>query len=124
MKFVGCDVSKDKIDINLINGKGVEVNRTIQNQIKPIEKFLSSLPNDYSLCAENTGSYSQLLFDTAYYYRLNPVQIPTHSIKYGSGTIRGGRSPRHHLRAEELLSLEYGEYWAYGTYGHNRGKRV
>jgi len=39
MKFVGCDVGKDKIDINLINDKGIEVSRTIQNQLKSIKKF-------------------------------------------------------------------------------------
>ena len=104
MKFVGCDVSKDKIDINLINEKGVEVSRTIQNQLKSIEKFFSTLPKDYSLCAENTGSYSQLLFDTAYYYRLNPVQISSHSIKYGSGTIRGKTDKIDALRIREFAT--------------------
>ena len=66
MKYVGCDVSKNKVDLNYINNKGIEVAKKIKNDLSSIEEFYSEIGKDFTVCAENTGVYSELFIHCGY----------------------------------------------------------
>jgi len=89
MKYVGCDVSKNKLDLNYINNKGQEVAKKIKNDLSSIEEFYSEIDKDFTVCAENTGVYSELLSHCGYKLGYDINIVPNTAIKYGSGSAKG-----------------------------------
>lgn len=99
--FLGCDVSKLKLDVALVNAQGIELlSDVIKNEPESIATFLLTLagnyPNETIHCAvEATGVYHLPLAETSYAIGIpcrvyNPL-ITKSAIK---GTIRGKKTDR------------------------------
>jgi len=89
MKYVGCDVSKNKLDINYIDNKSNEVAKKVKNDLSSIEEFYSGIDKDFTICAENTGVYSELFTHCGYKLGYDINIVPNTAIKYGSGYAKG-----------------------------------
>ena len=99
--FLGCDVSKRKLDLSLVNEQGVEQwCGQVLNEARDIASKLSSITGDYPqtevrCVVESTGCYHREFADTAYDLGLaclvyNPI-ITKQQIR---ATIRGKKTDR------------------------------
>lgn len=115
MQIYGIDLSKDKFDVNFVNEKGVEKNKTVKNNLRSISSFLSEVPSETVLCAEHTGSYGDLLV-----YLSNQCGVPIalvsgYSVKHSLGLVKGKSDPKDASRLREygerfFDKLSYSEY--------------
>ena len=99
--FLGCDVSKLKLDVSLIDVNGVELLAdTVANNEIAIAEFLLTLQGNYpdeQLCCvvESTGVYHQAFAEMSYTVGL-PCQVYNPIVTKGSiqGTIRGKKTDK------------------------------
>ncbi len=65
MQIYGIDISSKYLDLYSQDQKGKPVVKRISNKLKPIIKFIYSIPKDSTICAEHTGVYGNLLVQIA-----------------------------------------------------------
>lgn len=95
--FIGIDISKDKLDLALVNEKspGVFEDKIVDNTFRGfdnIEKWLSKQKirlKDCLFCMEHTGSYGLLLFAWLGQMEIDYCVEPGLQIKKSSGMTRG-----------------------------------
>ena len=104
MQVYGIDLSKEKFDVNFLDGNGKERNKTVKNGLSAISGFLSSVPAGSVLCAENTGTYGDLLVFLCNQYEVSIALIPGYTVKHSLGLVKGKSDP---IDAGRLR--EYGE---------------
>ncbi len=61
MQIYGIDISNKHLDLYSEDQTGKPVVKRISNKLKPIVKFIYSIPKDSTICAEHTGVYGNLL---------------------------------------------------------------
>ncbi len=103
-QIYGIDLAKEKFDICFIEKGGKIVERVIKNNYSSINKFLSDLPPDACLCAENTGVYGELLVFLANTMKVEICLSTGYEIKHSLG-LQKGKSDK--LDAHRIR--EYGE---------------
>lgn len=99
--FLGCDVSKLKLDVSLVNAQGIELlSDTVKNEPDAIAEYLLTLAGNYPgetlhCVAEATGVYHLPLAETSYVVGI-PCRIYNPIITKGAikGTIRGKKTDR------------------------------
>ena len=104
MQVYGIDLSKEKFDVNFFDTVGKEKNRALKNTLGAISKFLSEVPSGSVLCAENTGSYGDLLVFVCNHYNIPIALVPGYTVKHSLGILKGKSDP---IDASRLR--EYGE---------------
>lgn len=104
MQVYGIDLSKEKFDVNFLDSNGKERNRTVKNGLSAISGFLSTVPPEAVLCAENTGTYGDLLVFLCNQYRVSIALIPGYTVKHSLGLVKGKSDPIDAARLRE-----YGE---------------
>lgn len=104
MQVYGIDLSKEKFDVNFLDGNGKERNKTVKNGLSAISGFLSTVPAGSVLCAENTGTYGDLLVFLCNQYEVSIALIPGYTVKHSLGLVKGKSDP---IDAGRLR--EYGE---------------
>jgi len=67
-QIYGIDLAKEKFDVSFIDEDNKAIDRIVKNKYSSIIKFLSNLPSNACLCAENTGVYGELLVFLANIY--------------------------------------------------------
>jgi transposase len=99
--FLGCDVSKRKLDLSLVNEQGIEQwHGQVANETRDIATMLVTITGEYAQAevrcvVESTGCYHREFADTAYELGLacliyNPI-ITKQQIR---ATIRGKKTDR------------------------------
>lgn len=104
MQVYGIDLSMEKFDVNFIDQKGNEKNKTVNNEVKAISKFLEDIPSGIILCAENTGVYGDLLLYLSNQMGVAISFIPGYNIKHSLG-LRKGKTDK----VDAMRIREYGE---------------
>ena len=104
MQVYGIDLSKEKFDVNFFDTDGKEKNKTMKNGLTAISKFLSKVPEGSMLCAENTGSYGDMLVFLCNQYSVKIALVPGYTVKHSLGLIKGKSDPIDAARLRE-----YGE---------------
>ncbi|MDX2431549.1 MAG: IS110 family transposase [Bacteroides sp.] len=104
MQVYGIDLSMEKFDVNFVDAKGKEKNKTVKNDVDSISEFLSSIPEDVILCAEHTGVYGDLLVSLCSQMEIPIALVPGYTIKHSLGLVRGKSDPLDSGRIRE-----YGE---------------
>jgi len=104
MQVYGIDLSKDKFDVNFFDATGKINTRTVKNGLAGISDFLSGIPSEAILCAENTGSYGDLLVFLCGQYGVQIALVPGYTVKHSLGLVRSKSDP---IDAGRLR--EYGE---------------
>lgn len=115
MQLYGIDLSMDKFDVNYINKEGKEVNKQVKNGLNSISTFLTTVPTNAVLCAENTGSYGDLLVFICNQMNRKIALVPGYNIKHSLGIIKGKSDPIDAGRIREYADrfydkLTYEEY--------------
>lgn len=93
MQVYGIDLSMEKFDVNYIDVKGNEKNKKVKNRLDDISKFLTKVPNTAILCAENTGTYGDLLVFLCNQMGVNIALVPGYNIKHSLGIVKGKSDP-------------------------------
>src|SRR5690606_3584065 len=93
MQVYGIDLSKEKFDVNFLDSDGKERNKTVKNGLTGISGFLSGVPEGAVLCAENTGTYGDLLVFLCNQYGVRIALIPGYTVKHSLGLLRGKSDP-------------------------------
>ncbi len=93
MQVYGIDLSMEKFDVNYIDENGKEHKKEVKNQVKNISKFLEAVSKDAVLCAENTGTYGDLLLFLANQLAIKIALVPGYTIKHSLGIIKGKSDP-------------------------------
>lgn len=88
-QIYGIDLSKEKFDVCFIDQEGKTVERIIKNSYSSIIKFLSGLPPEACLCAENTGVYGELLVFLANLMSVEICLSSGYEIKHSLGMLKG-----------------------------------
>lgn len=99
--FLGCDVSKLKLDVSLIDVNGVELwtDKVANNEVAIAEfllTFQGNYPNEQLCCVvESTGVYHQAFAQMSYALGI-PCQVYNPIVTKGSiqGTIRGKKTDK------------------------------
>ena len=65
MRIYGIDIANQHLDIYSEDENGKPMIKRISNKLKPIVKFLCSIPKESIICAEHTGVYGNLLVQIA-----------------------------------------------------------
>lgn len=104
MQVYGIDLSKEKFDVNFLDVNGKERNKTVKNGLSAISGFLSTVPTGAVLCAENTGTYGDLLVFLCNHYGISIALVPGYTAKHSLGLVKGKSDP---IDASRLR--EYGE---------------
>ncbi|UIR56599.1 IS110 family transposase [Sphingobacterium sp. SRCM116780] len=104
MQVYGIDLSKDKFDVNFIDVDGKQKNKVVKNVLSGISNFLSTIRSDAVLCAENTGTYGDLLVFLCNQYDISIALVPGYTLKHSLGLMKGKSDP---IDARGLR--EYGE---------------
>ena len=94
--YIGIDISKLKLDINLLNSKNHNSEHfVIDNQPKAIKSFIKLLIKrkidiaDVLFCCENTGVYTNHLINTLLQLEYDLWVVPAIEIKRSKGISRG-----------------------------------
>src|SRR5690606_11576364 len=92
---IGIDVSKLKLDVNLLNSQTLESeHHVLENNVKSIKLFIKSIVkrkihiNFVLLCSENTGIYTNHLIHTAADLKLDLCIVNAIEIKRAKGISR------------------------------------
>jgi len=104
MQVYGIDLSKEKFDVNFFDTDGKEKNKTVKNGLASISKFLDKVPEGCVLCAENTGSYGDLLVFMCNQFGVSIALVPGYTVKHSLGILKGKSDPIDAARLRE-----YGE---------------
>jgi len=104
MQIYGIDLSMEKFDVNYINEKGEERKKEVKNTLNGISKFLAQVSPSAILCAENTGSYGDMLVFLCNQKGIKIALVPGYTIKHSLGMIKGKSDP---IDADRIR--EYGE---------------
>lgn len=104
MQVYGIDLSMEKFDVNFIGENERITNKQVKNQLKDISKFLASVSADAVLCAEDTGTYGDLLVFLCNQLGVKIALVPGYTIKHSLGLIKGKSDPIDAARIRE-----YGE---------------
>ena len=104
MQVYGIDLPKEKFDVNFFDTDGKEKNKTMKNGLTAISKFLSKVPEGSMLCAENTGSYGDMLVFLCNRCGVRIALVPGYTVKHSLGQIKGKSDPIDAARLRE-----YGE---------------
>jgi transposase len=89
--FIGIDVSKETLDICILQGAIVKEER-IKNSGKEIKKFfrqIQGIVDETLICMEHTGIYNNLLLDYFQRQKMNVWVESARQIKLSLGTLRG-----------------------------------
>jgi transposase len=89
--FIGIDVSKETLDICMLQGASVKEER-IKNSTKEIKKFFRQIEGiipETLICMEHTGIYNNLLLDYFQKQKFNIWVESARQIKLSLGTVRG-----------------------------------
>jgi transposase len=104
MQIYGIDLSMKKFDVNYIDEKGKERKKEVKNTLNGISKFLAQVSPSAILCAENTGSYGDMLVFLCNQKGIKIALVPGYTIKHSLGMIKGKSDP---IDADRIR--EYGE---------------
>lgn len=104
MQIYGIDLSKDKFDVNFLDANGKSKNKTVKNGLTAISKFLSRVPAEAVLCAENTGTYGDLLVFLCNQCEIRIALASGYNVKHSLGLVKGKTDPIDAARLRE-----YGE---------------
>lgn len=104
MQVYGIDLSMEKFDVNYIDKNGEERKKEVKNRLDAISKFLATVPADAILCAENTGTYSDMLVFLCNQTGVSIALVPGYTIKHSLGILKGKSDS---IDAERIR--EYGE---------------
>lgn len=107
MQVYGIDLSMKKFDVNYIDENGKDKNRQVKNSLNAISIFLEKVPEDAILCAENTGTYGDMLVSLCNLYEVKIALVPGYTIKHSLGMVKGKSDPIDAARIRE-----YGERFA------------
>lgn len=94
----------EKFDVNYIDENGQERNKEVKNKLNGIWAFLATVPVGAVLCAENTGTYSDMLVFLSNQAGINIALVPGYTIKHSQGMVKGKSDPMDAGRIRE-----YGE---------------
>ncbi|WP_134091374.1 IS110 family transposase [Olivibacter sp. XZL3] len=89
MQVYGIDLSKDKFDVNYLDASGQQKKKTVKNNLSAISSFLSTVPEGSVLCAENTGTYGDLLLFLCNQLQVTIALVPGYSVKHSLGLVKG-----------------------------------
>ncbi len=104
MQVYGIDLSKERFDVNFLDANGKEKHRTVKNGLSAISGFLSTVPTGSVLCAENTGTYGDLLVFLCNRCGVSIALVPGYTVKHSLGLVKGKSDPIDAARLRE-----YGE---------------
>ncbi len=104
MQVYGIDLSKEKFDVNFFDTDGKQKNKTVKNGLIGISKFLSKVVEGSVLCAENTGSYGDLLVFLCNQQGVSISLVSGYTVKHSLGQLKGKSDPIDAARLRE-----YGE---------------
>lgn len=90
--------------MNFLDADGKERNRTVKNGLAAISEFLSTVPRGAVLCAENTGTYGDLLVFTCNQCHVPIALVPGYTVRHSFGPVKGKSDPLDAARIRE-----YGE---------------
>lgn len=93
MQVYGIDLSMEKFDVNYIDKNGQEKKKEVKNNLNDISKFLATVPADAVLCAENTGTYSDMLVFLSNQSGIAIALVPGYTIKHSLGMVKGKSDP-------------------------------
>lgn len=104
MQIYGIDVSSGHLDIYSQNEQEKLFVKRIANKLKPIIKFMDSIPNGSVICAEHTGVYASLLVGLANSSNI-PIALIEGYVIHKSFAIEKGKSDQ----------IDAKRIWEYGT---------
>ncbi len=104
MQVYGIDLSMEKFDVNYVDKNGRERKEEVKNKLNGISNFLTTVPAGAILCAENTGTYSDMLVFLSNQAGINIALVPGYTIKHSLGMVKGKSDPMDAARIRE-----YGE---------------
>jgi len=104
MQVYGIDLSMEKFDVSYIDKNGKERRKQVKNNLNGISKFLTMVPVDATLCAENTGTYGDMLVYLSNQSGIKIALSSGYSIRHSLGIIKGKSDPIDAARIRE-----YGE---------------
>lgn len=104
MQVYGIDLSMEKFDVSYIDEKGKEKRKQVKNNLNGISKFLTTVSNGATLCAENTGTYGDMLVYLSNQVGVKIALVSGYTIKHSLGLIKGKSDPIDSARIRE-----YGE---------------
>ena len=87
-QIVGIDLAKDKFDVNYIDGAGKEVKKVVKNTLASITKFLDKVSEGYTLVAEHTGVYGDLLLFSCTVRDIPISYCSGYVIKHSMGMVK------------------------------------
>ncbi|TDN99795.1 IS110 family transposase [Sunxiuqinia elliptica] len=93
MQVYGIDLSMEKFDVNYIDQDGNERKQEVKNRLNGISKFLATVSSDSVLCAENTGTYGDMLVFLSNQKGINISLVSGYTIKHSLGMIKGKSDP-------------------------------
>lgn len=106
--FIGIDVSKNKLDFAVMQGKQFLFHRAIENQVKSIQSFIQELSRqpgfDLSqavFCLEHTGIYNNHLLTCLHQMKANICLEAATQIKNSWGNLRGKNDKIDSIRIAE-----------------------
>lgn len=79
----------EKFDVNYINANGKERKKEVKNRLDDISKFLTTVSANAILCAENTGTYSDMLVYLSNQAGIKIALVPGYTIKHSLGMVKG-----------------------------------
>ena len=88
-QIYGIDLAKEKFDISFIDIDGKLVDLIVKNRYSSIVTFLSKLPSNVCLCAENTGVYGELLVFLSNIMSIEICLNTGYEIKHSLGLLKG-----------------------------------
>ena len=107
MQIYGIDLSMEKFDVNYIDKNGKEKKREVKNKLNDISNFLATVPAKAILCAENTGTYSDMLVFLSNQKGISIALVPGYTIKHSLGMIKGKSDPIDARRIREYSERFY-----------------
>ncbi|MEC3967110.1 IS110 family transposase [Flagellimonas halotolerans] len=116
MQVYGIDLSMEKFDVNYIDKNGKEKQQQVKNQLNGISKFLDKVAEGAVLCAENTGTYGDLLVFLSNQKGIKIALVPGYTIKHSLGLIKGKSDSMDAGRIREYGERFY-DRLTFKTYG-------
>ena len=99
-QIYGIDLSKKKLDVGFIDKNGTTHDKTIDNNLSKITRFLKQLPSNSTLCAEYTGTPGNLLRFLAHVNSIPIIMVTGYEVKHGLGLQKGksDKADAHRIR--------------------------
>jgi transposase len=118
--FMGIDVSKEKVDVSLLQGSQEQFHIEVENTPSSIEKFIKSLRGDKKfswdkclVCMEHTGVYNAHLLGLAEKHGWNLCLESAIQIKQSGGLQRGKNDRVDALRIAQYAykNIDFIKLW-------------